>query len=171
MVTGTNPYDAEFWTRDNSPSYDETTTAWYGTMEYLGGNLGTVNLGYTAPGFYWWDPNTNINNLILAAPTVGNWYTMSMSEVGTTMNYYLNGNLAKSYTGAETVDSHGDTYTGLGTVFLEEGNYNATSTNYWQNVSVRTPAGTPEPVTLGIGIAGIGMFLRRRMKAQAQRPS
>ncbi|MHB8637168.1 MAG: hypothetical protein ACYC96_11930 [Fimbriimonadaceae bacterium] len=33
--------------------------------------------------------------------------------------------------------------------------------------SFAPPAGTPEPITLGLGVVGVGTFLRRRMKSKA----
>jgi hypothetical protein len=52
-----------------------------------------------------------------------------------------------------------DESTGVGTF---ETNSSSTNGNYWGMAEI--PSGTPEPFTIGLGIAGIGIALRRRAR-------
>ena len=50
--------------------------------------------------------------------------------------------------------------------FLLEGATSGAVSLYLANVSVH-PSGAPEPFTMGVGIAGIGLAVRRRLKAKS----
>lgn len=126
-----NYYSTGLWTRDNNPVENN---AWYGILQFR--ETATTPGG----GFYYWDGNLGTWDAISASLTGNSWYNLAMSQVGTTMDYYINGNLVASYANASQVG-----YSGLQTVFLEDYNFGQSTNVYWQNVGA-APGATPEPV-------------------------
>ena len=155
MMTGAsgNFYGTGLWSRDNNP---DENSAFYGVLQFR------ENASTAGGGFYYSDSANNWH-AIGPALSANSWYDLSMTQVGTTLDYYIDGSLVEAYNGASTAP-----FTGLQSVFLEDYNFGQTTNVYWRNVSASAPGPTPEPITMGLGLAGIGVFLRRRKKASAK---
>jgi hypothetical protein len=86
------------------------------------------------------------------------WHTIGFTlEVGTGVEYFVDGNSVGTFADAHT--------TSLGNVILNTYNFNEQQTYYYDNLSVSS---VPEPMTMlafGSAVAGLGGYIRRRRRA------
>jgi MYXO-CTERM domain-containing protein len=121
------------------------------------GGAGQLFFYHTGAGSAWRLHSNGIGDLISGGSVnLNQWYHLEARRTGTQMSFFIDGNLIGSTTSFTSTGVLGDSLS-IGSGLTGGGVYEGRFQGQIDNVSV-----IPEPTSALFGLAGLGLFLRRR---------